>query len=275
MKTPILLLAGTLALGMAAMPPATRIEMPAGAHHPVLSPNGTALLFSTDTHTGLNILDLSTGNIRQIDPSAGVGFQPVFSLDGSTVYYRSAEVRDGLMMRDVRSCRTEENAQPAILADYSREKVDLHSLAGGDYALADYRTIKVTHNGVATVVDPLADSHSYLWASLSPDGSRLLFTEPFKGVYVANADGTEPRRILAKGDFASWAGNNRIVAVVTHDDGYVVLDSKLVLVNIATGITTELTADDVKVGETTASAAGKVVYTDLAGNMYMIDLNEL
>lgn len=274
MKALTLLMAGAFALGLSAMPPARQLDMPAGSHHPVLSPDGTTLLFSTDTHTGLSAMDLGTGSVRELDAAAGVGFQPVFSLDGSTVYYRSAEVRDGLMMRDVRSCRID-NGEPAVLAAPSRNNVDMQAYAGGDYARADYRTVKVSRNGVETSINPLADSHSYLWASLSPDGSRLLFAEPFKGVFVSNADGSEARKVLDKGDYPTWTGNNSIIAVVTHDDGYVVLDSRLVLVNIGTGISSDLTPDTVKVGEATASASGTVVYTDLSGNMFIIDLNEL
>ncbi len=91
---------------------------------------------------------------------------------------------------------------------------------------------------------------------------------------MADADGSNPHKVLAKGDFPAWASNNAIVAVVTHDDGYVVLDSSLVLVNIATGISRTLTSDDVKVGEATASANGTVVFTDLAGQMFIFNLNE-
>lgn len=275
MKQLTVLVAAALAFGAAAMPPVQKISVPAGSHHPVLSPDGTTLLFSTDIHTGLSAMDLGSGEIRVLDRSAGAGFQPVFSQDGKTVYYRSATVRDGLMMRDVRSCKVDAAAAPAVLRQASRDNVNLTALTGGDYAVADYRSIRVRRNGTETSIDPIADSHSYLWASLSPAGDKLLFTEPFEGVFVSKPDGSEPVRLLAKGDFASWAGDNRFVAVITHDDGYVVLDSKLVLVNVATGIVTDLTPEGFLVGEATASASGKVVYTDIEGNMYMIDVNEL
>lgn len=257
-----------------AFPEASRLNLPPGSHHPVLSPDGNTVLFSTDVHTGLSALNLKDGSIKQIDGEAAAGFQPVFSTDGNTVYYRTATTVDGLLYRDVRSFNMAEG-EGTILAAPSRDYVDMPAMAGADYAVADYRNVKTVINGQTKLINPLADSHSYLWASLSPDQTHLMFTEPFQGVFVSNVDGSQAVKVLDKGDFASWAGNRSIIAVVTHDDGYVVLDSQLVLVNINTGIITPLTPETVKVGEATASASGKVVYSDLQGNMFIIDLNKL
>lgn len=261
---------GAAAAGLQAGP-AQPIALPAGSHHPVLSPDGNTLLFSSQDHTGLKALKLSTGEITTIDENASAGFNPVFSTDGSEVFYRTASMEDGLLYRDVRSYSLTDRSGRRLAAP-SRDNVNMAGLAGGTYAYADYRTIKVQTGGTAVDVSPLPDSHSYLWASLDSEGTRMLFTEPFEGVFVSNADGSDARRLLAKGDFASWAGNGWIVAVVSHDDGYVILDSTLVAVNVNTGETVSLTSGDILVGEATASESGKVVYTTLDGRMYMISL---
>jgi hypothetical protein len=127
-------------------------------------------------------------------------------------------------------------------------------------------------DGVEKQLNPISDSHSYLWASLSPDKQHLMFVEPFEGVFVANADGTNSRRIAAKGDYASWAGNEWAVTILTHDDGYVVLDSKLIATNIATGETVTLTDDNTLVGEVTASASGRIIYSDINGQLYTLTI---
>lgn len=251
--------------------PVEAIDVPAGSHHPVLSPDGSTLLFSTQDHQGLKSIDLASGRITTIDGDAAAGFSPVFSLDGKTVFYRTAVRVDGLTNRDVRSYSFVSGKGERLQAP-SRNDVDLHGLGGGDYAFADYKEIKVVNKGMNKAVKPLADAHSYLWASLSPDGGSLLFTEPFKGVYVSTPDGSGARKLIDKGDYASWAGGNWIVAVVSHDDGYVVTDSKLVAVNVADGTTVTLTPDSVLVGEATASSNGTVVYTDLEGRMFKLIL---
>lgn len=279
MKRHILLAAAILGAAVSAaaitVSAPQKIETPEGSHHPVLSPDGNTLLFSTQDHTGLKSLDLSTGKTAVIDTDAAAGFAPIFNADGSKVFYRTATVIDGLLCHDVRSYDIAKGSAPVKLQSYSRKAPsDLNAVSAKDnYAFADYRDIVLCRDGVTTKINPIADAHSYLWASLSPDGSHLLFCEPFEGVFVAKADGSQPQRIAAKGDFPAWLSNNMIAFVVTHDDGYVVLDSKLCVVNIASGRTTDITDVDTLVGEA-AAAAGKVVYSDLQGNMYLIQVSE-
>lgn len=279
MKRHILLAAAILGVAVSAaaitISAPQKIEAPEGSHHPVLSPDGKTLLFSTQDHTGLKAMDLTTGGIATIDTDAAAGFAPIFNADGTKVFYRTAMLVDGLLCHDVRSYDIAKDAKPVKLQSYSRKTPsNLNTVSANDnYAFADYRDILVCHNGVTTKIAPLSDAHSYLWASLSPDGTHLLFCEPFEGVFVANADGTQPQRIASKGDFPAWLSNNMVAYVVTHDDGYVVLDSKLRVVNIASSQTTDVTNADTLVGEA-AAAAGKIVYSDLQGNMYLIHVSE-
>lgn len=248
-----------------------RIDVEAGAFHPVLSPDGSTLLYSTVDHHGLKAMNLAQGTVSVIDTEAAAGFNPVFSADGSRVFYRTASLVDGLVYRDVRSC--EPGGSPMRVAEPSRGDVNLQALGANTYAYADYRDIKVAVNGRETAVSPLEDAHSYLWASLSPDGSMMSFSEPFMGVYISSPDGTSARKVLDKGDYVAWAGPSTIIAVVSKDDGYVTTESRLVAVNVNTGITSVLTPADMKVGEATASAGGIVVFSDINGNMYKLDLN--
>jgi Tol biopolymer transport system component len=252
----------------------TKVDIEAGAFHPVLSPDGQTLLYSTQDHTGLKALSLTDGTVTVIDNDAAAGFSPLFTADGGKVYYQTASIIDGLLYRDVRSFNMKQRAEkPRKARDYSRQDVDLTAMTGDDtYAVAQYRTIKVVMDGVEKQLNPISDSHSYLWASLSPDKQHLMFVEPFEGVFVANADGTNSRRIATKGDYASWAGNEWAVTILTHDDGYVVLDSKLIATNIATGETVTLTDDNTLVGEVTASASGRIIYSDINGQLYTLTI---
>ena len=263
-------LAGALTL-CAGSPVAVEIE--AGACHPVLSPDGHTLLYSTVDHTGLKALDLTSGAVTVIDTEVAAGFQPVFTADGLQVYYRTAQMTDGLMYRDVRSFSFEQGRATRVQA-HSRSNDAAAAFAGTAAAWADYRNIAVQLDGVRSEISPVADAHSYLWASLNGDASKIAFCEPFSGVYVCNADGTDAVKLLVKGDFVSWAGPRTIVAVVSEDDGYGILSSQLVAVNTSTGIVRTLTPDSVLVGEATASLDGTVVYTDADGLMYKFNIND-
>lgn len=262
------------ALSATAINPGQPVAIDCGAtqaFHPVLSPDGKALLFSTVDHTGLSAINLADGTVSVIDADAAAGFCPVFTADGKQVVYRTARLQDGLMCRDVRLASLDGTGKKNV-AGFSRRDIDLNKTAGNaTYAYADFDKIKVTLNGVEKDVNPLEDAHSYLWASLSPDGTQLMFTEPFSGVYVCATDGTGARRIAAKGDFAAWAGNDTAVMTVSHDDGYVLMSSQLVAVDVNTGNTTVLTDADTMVGESTA-AAGKAVFSTVDGALFSITL---
>lgn len=264
------LIAGTMAASAAAPAP---IALEPGAHHPVLSPDGTTLLFSTIDHNGLKAMDMASGDITVIATEASAGFAPVFSTDGKTVFYRTASVNDGLIYRDLRSFSLADGSRRTLAAP-SRKNLDAGAARGANYAYSDLSSIRVSTDGIERDITPLADAHSYLWVSMEPGTNRIAFHEPFSGVYVANSDGSDARRVLPGGEFISWAGPNTLVAVMSEDDGHVITSSRLVAVNIATGIERTLTSDDIMVGEATAAINGLVVFSDLDGNLFSININD-
>ncbi len=248
-----------------------QLDMPVGSFHPVMSPDGSKLLFSTMDHTGLQCLDMASGDIAIIDSRAAAGFQPVFSLDGQKVIYRTAQKVDGLVNRDVREYSLA-TAKHKVIAPLSREQVKLATVDRTTYAVSAFDKINVTIDGKTMMIDPVEDAHSYLWASLSPDGSKLLFTEAFKGVFVANVDGTDARQINPKGIYPCWIDNNTIASVSQTDDGYFITSSHVTISDITTGQNATITGDEVLVDELTTSVnTGAIVYSTLDGEMYILN----
>lgn len=266
----ILTILGTATASALTVGTTSKVDVAGMGHNPMLSPDGRTLLFSADDHTGLKAIDLNTDRVTVLDDAAGAGFSPVFSADGSKVVYRTAEIIDGLMHRDVRAYDFA-TAERSNIQSLNRSDVDLHATAGSEtYVYGDIKRIVRVENGKTEYITPLADAHSYLWVSLSPDGSKILFSEPFKGVFVADADGKNAVRIASKGDYPAWAGQNLVTFTVSHDDGYVILDSTLKVYDLTTGVTVDLTAKDVLVGESTSAANGTVVYSTLGGEIYKL-----
>ncbi len=251
---------------------AVGLKMPGDACHPVLSPDGALLLYSSVDHTGLNAYDMSTGAVSLLDESAAAGFAPVFSTDSRRVFYRTAVSVDGLINRDVR-CVDILTGRSTRLEGPSRKSKALQSIDRTTYAVADYDHINVAVDGVVKELSPVDGAHSYLWASISPDGTRLLFNEPFKGVFVSDLDGSNARCLSLKGDFPSWVDNDDVAFVVTSDDGYVVTESKIVVLDLTTGGEVSVTPDEVTVSELTASpVTGDVVYSTVEGEMYRMNV---
>lgn len=276
--TRILLTLAAAAFSMAAVASdveissAQELHIDRQAYHPVLSPDGSMLLFSTTDHTGLYSYDIATGKTFTLDESAAAGFAPVFSQKGDKVYYQTATLVDGLLNRDVRAV-TLRSGKVKQLAKPSRKDVELRALDGDTFVSSAVYHINVVRNGVTTELRPVADGHSYLWPSLSPDGTRILFSEPFQGVFVCNIDGSGLKKIADKGDFPGWVNNDAVVTVTTVDDGYNIMSSNLNLIELNSGETSTLTPEEVKVGELSVCAAtGDMVYSTLEGKLFMINV---
>lgn len=122
----------------------TRIEGPGtGVYHPVLSPDGSSLLYSSIEHTGLKAYNMNTGDITLIDDAPAAGFAPIFSADGSKVFYRTAGMVDGLLCHDVRAYDIAGKSSD-IIAPMTRRSIDLNAAATKPtYAFANYQTITV------------------------------------------------------------------------------------------------------------------------------------
>lgn len=242
------------------------------AHNPTLSPDGKSLLYSSDNHKGLKLMTIATGQTVTLDESEGAGYAPVFNIDGSKVIYQTAKHIDGMLNRNIRSYDISKGTSEE-LAPMSRKDIDLAAVESArDYVKGGITNITVSVNGQTKAIDPVAHAHSYLWASLSPDGSRILFNEPFQGVFVCNTDGSGLVRVAPRGDFPAWAGDNLITFTESHDDGYVILDSTLKIHDLTTGITLDLTPADVKVGESSSAPDGTIVYSTLGGDVFLVNV---
>ena len=254
--------------------PSVQILTPAEAHHPVLSPDGATLLFSTENHEGLYSYDMATKNVTLLDEGVAAGFEPVFSADCKKVYYQTAEMVDGLLCRDVRSAEVKSGKVKKV-KKASREDVNLQSIEGKTYSStsASLKSILVTIDGKTTEIAPIEDAHSYLWPSLSPDRRKVLFNEPFKGVFICNIDGTGLEKVAERGDYPSWISDNAFVAVESKDDGYQVTTSVLKLYDFETGSSASLTHENLRVAElTTAPNTGDVVYSTVEGELYRTNI---
>ncbi len=222
LKHLILIALGTFALNASAGEP-VRLNIESGAYHPVLSPDGKTVLYSTKGQSEMKMFDIASKQSRRIASS--------------------------------------------------HETTNSDQFGVTSYVTPNTETINVTIEGETKSISPIANGRSYLWASLSPDATRIVFTESYTGVNVSDINGENVTNILPQGTDVDWVGPQTIIAVISEDDGHFITKSQLVSVNIATGIINYLTPEDVLVNDATASANGIVVYTIYEGDMYMLNLN--
>lgn len=278
MKIKSLILMATLCLGASlsaaelTVVSTEKLNVDGTAFHPVLSPDGNTLLFSSEEHRGLKSLNLLTEEVSVIDENAGAGFRPVFSADGKEVVYRTISYQGKLLYRDVRSFNFE-TSKVAQLAKPNRDVVNTQEVANNTfaYAHADKQAIKVSVKGKMQEINPIKDGHRYIWSSVSPSNDKLLFNEIYTGLYVSEIDGTKAKHLAMRADYPCWAGDDFVVALSTKDDGYVITSAKIIAIEVATGKVTELTGDNVLVEGVTATA-DKIAYTTEDGEMYIMNI---
>ncbi len=260
------------------------------AHHPQLSGDGSKLLYSTEDFDKLTLLDLSTNESVLIAEGNGVGNNPKFSQDGMDVYFNSAQTVKHLRYFKWESYNLGTKAITE-LSPLSRENLMLipqkegltikagKSLRGVapimPIVASNYKTIIVTQNGKDKEINPIDDAHSYMWVSLSPDGSRIMFVEPYKGIFTCDLNG-ENLKSHGRGDNPLWFDNDFIVTMKTVDDGYVVLSSQLYAINTTTGSAIALTDESTRAEEATVAVdSHKIVYSTMDGKVFAIELTPI
>jgi hypothetical protein len=126
------------------------------------------------------------------DPSSGTvehAFSPAFASDGTAIFFHTGRERD------------------------ARSAIEVATATAGSQTGGDL--------GIMTIVDD--GSHNY-HAQPSPDGRLVAFDsdrEGERGIYVANRDGSEVRRVSGAGYAAvpTWSRNNQWLAYIRAEPG--------------------------------------------------------
>lgn len=226
-------------------------------------PDGKTLLITGTDYKGLSLMSVSGRSMTVISNEKGAGYQPVFSDDGSTIFYRKDDFSQPVKQSSLCSFNRS-NGETKVLAEPSA-RVTTPVVAGGSliYA-ADGKEKMVTFKGEATKgyagftavlnedMTPVLYQNGerrpftpkgegmYIWVSLSPDKTKLLFN--FRGLetYVSDLNG---RILFSAGrlNAPAWLTNDIIIGMEDHDDGYLVISSDLVAYSLVTGAKRNLT----------------------------------
>lgn len=115
---------------------------------------------------------------------------------------------------------------------------------------------------------------NYIWPSISPDKSKLLFTCAGKGTFISDLNGKIISE-LGYANFPSWSPDgNWILYMTDYDDGVKVTSSDIGIFSINTKVKFELTetADEIEMYPNWGSSNQEVVYNTLSGQIRKITL---
>lgn len=259
---------------------------------PTISPDGSFVVVSDLANSTLKKVDLASGTATVVAEN-GSGLDLKISRDGRNVVFRQTTVSPeklrytGLKSVDLVSGRQVEIIKPSrhmggftLTAANSVSAVDNSRLKtrglSGAQATADAVVsinrghLDLTVDGHTVTLDPQGKG-SYLWPSISPDGTRIVYYMVHRGAFVCGIDGSDP---VALGNLQApkWLDNERIVAMTTTDDGEMITSASVWVADLK-GMKQVLTGDDVMATFPSPSADGrKIAFSTPAGELYVIKL---
>lgn len=192
---------------------------------------------------GFSVALMASAEIRVLsDVKLGEGYFPRFA-DAETVTYLATENADYVTVTDEADLRVD------------NENLDLNL----------YR------NGEKVVLKPHGDVN-YIWSSLSPDQTMILFNTKF-GTAVCDLNGKE---IINVGNVNApvWFGNDYIVGMNDQHDGYYFTSSNIVIASVDGSERQELT-DPEEMGyyPDVDAKSGRIVYHTEKGQIRLMQLN--
>jgi len=268
-------------------------------YHPQFSPDDSKLLLTKSNFYGLYYYDLKTGELIELNDMQGAGYKPVFSDDGQTVYYRSNMFKKKRLYYSIIG-QNIYNLETTIFEQEQRNLSVVTKLRSGKiiYSLKERfreiqnnsikksislkepfvivyksRSILILEGNNRTILQPLGKK-LYLWPSVSPDGSKLLFTVAGQGTFISDLDGN----ILYDLGWANapeWSPDGEwIVFMRDYDDGYRITASDIFIFNTEKSETIQLTDTPyIKEMYPHWSHSGlKIACSTATGSIYVINL---
>ena len=270
-----------------------KVNLPEQAAVAAISPQGDYLLLTSATNQGLTKLDLNTNQRQVLSTAASAGHNVKISPDGQTVVYREGSFNDKhLRLSSLKSVNLATGASQVLvkptrdLQGYAVDGTSAAAVNKGKYSSKAIGSAKaqklpvlsinkgqlmITVNGKTRQLSPNGTQFSYMWASLSPDGTKVLYYQAAHGAYVCDLDGNNVRKVGVM-RAPVWYDDNTIVGMMDKDDGEFIYASTLVAATLD-GKTQTLT-DDAIIAMYPHAAAGKIAFSTPAGEAYIINVTK-
>ena len=249
-----------------------KLPIPAKAEMKVagVSPAGDYVLLTTDINKGLQRYDLASQTMTVLSTEEGAGYNVQVSKDGQEVVFRETSFdRNHLRQNKIVRLNMYNQRQNVV----ARNQRDLKQMATSDnltsVSIKD-RLIVLTRNGLTTTLAPNGSHLSYIWPSVSPDGTKICYYVCGNGCWVANIDGSNPQYIGHACRAAQWYDNNTLVAMADEDDGHFITTSAIVAYTLDGKMQT-LTNDSM-IAMYPYVAKNAIVFSTIEGETYMLNV---
>lgn len=235
-----------------------------------VSPDGSYVLLTNGSNKGLQRYDVATKQSTTITTADGAGYNVQISKNGQELVYRETQIgKDNLRKHNI----IRKNLATDKTNTIARAQINMKRMVASDNLTSvtiQDRLIVLTRNGLTTTLAPNGMNESYIWPSVSPDGTKLCYYVCGNGCWVSNIDGSNPQYIGHKVQGAQWYDNNTLVAMATYDDGHQVTASTIIACTLD-GKKQTLTSDDM-IAMFPYTANNAIVFSTVEGETYMLNI---
>lgn len=267
------------------------IPVAGGCFYPKFGPGGAYLLLTTVNYSGLKKWDLNSGSLQVLTEEPGAGYAPRISEDGQELLFAKIELVNQLRHNSLHSLsmvsgekrKLTEPGREAITPAFSGSRplyVKAGKLERGAVKQAEVKSIVTIENRKMVLytpagrklIDPLGGDASYIWPSISPDGTRLLFTVAGRGTYTCLLNG-KSAVALGKLNAPTWLNNNWVVGMDDKDDGGRVVESSLWLVSVDGSKRQQLTnpLEHIAMYPAASPDGNRIAFNTDKGEVYILD----
>ncbi|MDZ7399437.1 MAG: hypothetical protein ONB37_04640 [candidate division KSB1 bacterium] len=276
--------------------------------HPVFSPDGTKIAFTTSNYQGLWIMNADGSGAKEIsdEPAAGFGFE--WSSDSKAIVTRVAKFEKWYRFNAVKVFDLERGESRFItnfrtlmpglphwgagdekIYMYGRGKLEVYDSGKRATALQKSAIPAVSaflKDDQIAIGNPAAKDYQVyepikgercINLSLSPDRSRVAFEIMGGNMYVMRIDGTDLND-LGRGHRPQWSPDSQhLIYMVTNDDGYRYLSSDLYIIKTdGTGKSRLVFPEDKLEMNPHWSPDGKKIVFDVLneGAIYVVELTK-
>ena len=235
-----------------------------------VSADGSYVLITNGSNHGLRRYDVATGKTTTITTAAGAGYNVQISKDGQEIVYRETKFdKQGLRKNDVIRLDMA-TAKTTTVAKAQRDMMAMTTTGANVSVSISDRKIVLTKNGKNIILAPNGSNESYIWPSVSPDGTKLCYYVCGNGCWVANLDGSGKQYIGHGVQAAKWYDNNTLVAMDAEDDGHYITASAIVAYTLDGK--KQLLTNSSMVAMYPDVAENMIVFSTLDGETYMLNV---
>ena len=264
---------------------------------PFYAEDSINIILTKTGYKGLWSYNRQSGEIITITKDPGAGYYPLTQKDGS-IYYRSDEFKNRLKYSNIKSYQAGTKSTKSFSAP---DRFVSHPTTDGQNIIYDANgkikiftpsgqilskslpkapvlinsnaELNIIENGEMKKLEPKGEGR-YIWASMSPDKNKILFTKSDDGTYISDISG-KILTDLGDAHAATWSPDGKYILYMKDiDDGYRVTDSEIWIASLDGNHHWQLTdtPDKIELYPRWSLDGKDIIYHTETGNIYESEL---